>query len=430
VLVVGVAFVLASFVMLNYVERSLAAQVGDEAELRARELTDVPAAIADGVVIPVAEPKEQFVQVLDGGRAVAASDNVAGLPALVVLEGGEETRLDSVPFAAGPFEASGVETTTAQGHRVVVVGLNIDDVLEARHVVALALLIGGPLLLIVVATVTWWIVGRALRPVEDIRAEVERISARDLHRRVPVSAGGDEVARLADTMNLMLDRLERAQQRQRRFVSDASHELRSPAASIRQHAEVAQQHPDGTNIQELAEVVLEEDARLQRMVEDLLLLARLDEGAVEATSEVDLDDVMVAEAAHLRSTTALEVDMGRVSAGRVTGNEAQLQRLVRNLTDNAARHARANIALGLAELDGHVVLSVDDDGPGIPADERTHVFERFVRLDEARARDTGGTGLGLAIVREVAAAHGAEVAVGESPDLGGLRVEVRFPSGA
>jgi signal transduction histidine kinase len=340
----------------------------------------------------------------------------------------EQNIVRSVPALGGQFVTGAARMETPRGSRTVVVGLNLDAVAEARATVVRALLIGVPSLLMVVGAVTWWIVGRALRPVEGMRAEVDLISSRELHRRVPVPRGKDEVARLAAMMNRMLDRLERGQERQRRFVSDASHELRSPVASIRQHAEVAGAHPDGTSVEELAAVVLEEDARLQRLVEDLLLLARLDEGAGSGSAdEVDLDDVLFEEAARMRGRSKVEVDTRNVSAGRVLGNRTQLERLVRNLADNAVRHARAATALSLSQRDGHVYLTVEDDGPGILPEERERVFERFVRLDGARGRGTGGTGLGLSIVREVAAAHGGEVTIGES-HLGGLRVEVRLPS--
>jgi signal transduction histidine kinase len=275
--------------------------------------------------------------------------------------------------------------------------------------------------------VTWWIVGRALRPVEGIREEVERISSRELDRRVPDAPGDDEVARLAATMNRMLDRLQRSQERQRRLVSDASHELRSPVAAIRQHAEVAGRHPDATRVDELATAVLDETDRLQGLVEDLLVLARLDEGRGSVATEVDLDDIVVAEAARLRRITTIDVDASSVGAGRVRGGAAALERVVRNLTENAVRYARARVALGLVQADGRVTLTVDDDGPGIAPVDRQRVLERFVRLDESRGRGTGGAGLGLAIVREVVASHGGEVTLGESP-LGGLRVEIRLPA--
>jgi signal transduction histidine kinase len=200
-------------------------------------------------------------------------------------------------------------------------------------------------------------------------------------------------------------------------------------ASIRQHAEVALAHPERTDLRELAEVVLEEDLRLQRIVEDLLLLTRIDEGSARARSEpVDVDDLVFAEAARVRDTTALRVDTERVSAGRVLGDRERLDRLLHNLVDNAARHARSVVALSLETKGADVVLAIEDDGPGVPEPERERVFDRFVRLDSSRERDEGGSGLGLSIVREIAALHGGTVAIADAR-LGGARVEVRLPAG-
>jgi signal transduction histidine kinase len=278
-----------------------------------------------------------------------------------------------------------------------------------------------------VAATTWKVVGRTLAPVEAIRGEVDEISADELHRRVPDPPGDDEITRLARTMNRMLGRLEDAQARQRRFISDASHELRSPVASIRQHAEVALAHPDAVTAAELAETVLAEDLRVQDLVDDLLLLARADEHTLHLRRRpVDLDDLVFEEARRLREVTDLAVDTAAVSAGRVEGDIAGLRRVLRNLGDNAARHARSRISFSLAERDGSVVLVVDDDGPGIPEGDRERVLERFVRLDDGRARDEGGSGLGLAIVSELTRAHGGTVSLADSP-LGGARVEVRLP---
>ena len=425
VAVVGVASVLAAFAMVAFVGRSLTAQAADQATVRAQQIADD--GVRDGGSIVVGDPEEQFVQVLRGSTVVASSANVAGLPALAI-PGPEDAVGVRVPTVAGPFIAASAVAVGVDGPRTVVVGLNVDDVDDARHVVALALLVGVPVLLAVVGLVTWRMVGRTLRPVEDMREEVERISSTELDRRVPTPSRDDEVGRLARTMNLMLDRLERGQERQRRFISDASHELRSPVAAIRQHGEVAVQHPDTTNLEELAGVVLEEDARLQGLVDDLLLLARLDEHVRPARfDEVDLDDVVLAEASRLRGATSLIVDTRGVSPARILGRRADLERIVRNLTDNALHHARERISLAVGTSDRHVTLTVDDDGPGIASADRERVLERFVRLDGARDRATGGSGLGLSIVREVALAHEGAVVLARSPQ-GGLRAEVRFPA--
>jgi len=222
--------------------------------------------------------------------------------------------------------------------------------------------------------------------------------------------------------------LEEAQRRQRRLVSDASHELRSPVAGVRQHAEVALQHPDRTDGHRFAETVLAQSIRLQRLIDDLLLLARADENALlRGGAPVDLDDLVFAEANRLRSASALRVHTAEVSAGRVDGDLGGLTRVLFNLGENAARHARKEVWFALGYRGDRVVLTVDDDGDGIPEQDRQRVLERFVRLDEGRARDAGGSGLGLAIVRELVVAHGGEIGIDDSPH-GGARVTLTFPA--
>jgi signal transduction histidine kinase len=429
VVVVGVAILVGTFVFVTVLRNILIDGVKDAAQLRAAEVV----ATLDAKQIPNlegAERDEQLIQVIDAnGKVVFASPNVANRPAVADLRSGRSTRIEA-NIDGEELEFVAVSAATAPSTsppRTVIVARFLEDVNESVQIVTGLLMWGLPLLLLVVAFTTWMVIGRALAPVDAIRREVDEISATELHRRVPDPPGRDEISRLASTMNRMLGRLERAQHRQQRFVSDASHELRSPVASIRQHAEVAIAHPERTTTRELAETVLAEDLRVQRLVEDLLLLARADE-RTHARSErsIDLDDLVLDEAQRLRDMTRLDVDTTAVSAGRVAGDAVQLRRMVRNLVDNAVRHAHSRIALSLNEQDGFVVLLVDDDGTGIPTDERSRIFERFVRLDDARARDDGGAGLGLAIVHEVTAAHGGTVAATESP-RGGARLEVRLP---
>lgn len=281
-----------------------------------------------------------------------------------------------------------------------------------------------PLVMAVAAGLTWWLAGRSLRPVRLITDRTASIRAGTLHERVPVPASDDEIARLATEMNEMLDRLEREDARRRQFVSDASHELRSPIAAIRAQAEATLVESRDGEAAELATGVLTEAERLSVVVDDLLALARHDEGLAPPGSVVDLDDIVISEA---RRARALPIDVSGVSAGRVRGRPDELARVVAHLLDNATRHARATIRVELRTDGDEVVLAVDDDGPGIPPAEREHVFERFVRLDEARRRDTGGAGLGLAVVAAVASASGGHASVTDSA-LGGARVEVRLPA--
>nr|WP_240896864.1 HAMP domain-containing sensor histidine kinase [Kineococcus vitellinus] len=266
-----------------------------------------------------------------------------------------------------------------------------------------------------------------MRPVEAIRRTVEGITSAGLDGRVPVPEGRDEVARLAVTMNEMLSRLESSQRSQRRFVADASHELRSPVATLRAAAEVWS--ADAGAPREFTELVRSEAGRVEALVADLLLLARADEGRLaREDADVDLDEVLEGEAARLRALGAVRV-RARTVPVRVRGDHRQLSRLVRNLTDNAARHAAGTVELRTALEGGSALLEVADDGPGVPEAERERVFERFVRLDASRDRASGGTGLGLAIVAEIAAAHGGSVRALPRPG-GGALVRLVLPLGA
>jgi len=313
----------------------------------------------------------------------------------------------------------------SENDQTLVLAVSVEDDAQTLTTVAVLLAIGAPVLLILVGVTTWLVVGRALRPVTRIRTEVNGITSERLDRRVPVPDSEDEIAALASTMNVMLDRLDAGAKAQRRFVSDASHELRSPLATIRQHAELAHAHPSTTSIEELSEVVTEEGLRLQGIVESLLLLARLDEGAGIHAEPVDLDDLALAEVRRLRSR-GLEADGSGISAARVNGDPRLLGQLLRNLADNAARHARGRVAITVTSAGRVVHVTVEDDGSGVPPDERERIFERFVRLDEARSRDAGGSGLGLAIVRGIAAAEGGTVAV-DASRWGGARFVVTLP---
>ena len=427
VTVVGVTLVVASVAMVVLLHRTLVGDVREAATLRGEGIAEQMETEEDDALLN-GHPDEEFIQVLGtDGSVVDSSDNLHGEPAVVVLRGDESREIDWVPFESNTFLAVGIAGISHGEPVTIVVGRALEPVEEAVRDVLALLVFGIPLLLVLVGFGAWWMVGRALAPVESIRSEVETITSQQLHRRVPDPPGSDEIARLAATMNSMLARLELERARERQFVSDASHELRSPIASIRQYAEVAVAHPEASDLGELADVVLEEIVVLQRLVEDLMLLTRIDEGTLRLRYQaVDLDDILLREGARLRGARPdLAVDLTGVGAGRTRGDAVALDRLVRNLTGNAARHARRAVALALREDGEHVVLTVDDDGAGIEPADRPRVFERFVRLDEARDRDSGGTGLGLAIVREVAAAHDATIVVAEAP-LGGARFEVRF----
>ena len=350
------------------------------------------------------------------------------------------------------FEPQRLSRTVAtpSGELTVYAAAPVDEVQENLEAVRRALWVGVPLLVAAVAAVAWHLVGRALRPVEAIRAEVAAIGGTTIHRRVPTPGTDDEIGRLARTMNAMLDRLEAASTRQRQFVSDASHELRSPVTAIRTDVEVALREGAGADWPAVGAAVLAEEARLERLLDDLLTLAADEErGAPRADERVDVGDLVADVAARPRRVpvrwAGRNGDAGPAAGNgahraspdpapdrlAVAGRPDDLARLLTNLVDNAARHAAGavdlRVDLARSPSGSPVVhLVVDDDGPGIPAADRRRVFDRFTRLDDGRARHRGGAGLGLAVVRSIAVGHRGRVWVGDSP-AGGARFVVELP---
>jgi len=418
VTIVGVALLIGSVSMVLLVRSSLTGNVREAAELRADDLATVLEAGGESAAdLAVEDDEDALIQVIGPeGDVVASSPNVDGLPPVADLGDEQSTVLDHVSVGGDRFVAVAVTADTPEGEVTVLVARALDDADEATWALVEVLAIGVPLLLVVVGLVAWALVGRALAPVAAMTGAADEITATDLDRRLPEPEGADEIARLGTTLNAMLARLADSRDRMSAFVADAAHELRSPVSSLRQHAEVALQHPDRA-----------ESLRQQRLVDDLLLLARVDEGAAARRDRaVDLDDAVAVAVARLRPVSPVVIDTSGVSGGQVIGDPSGLDRLVGNLLENAARHANTRVEVTLAERDDVVTLTVDDDGPGIPVPDQDRIFERFVRLDESRSRDEGGSGLGLAIVAAVAAAHGATVVVGDSP-LGGARFRVVFP---
>lgn len=420
---------------------------GVESTARA-QLNDVSALVRTGQ-LPTQLPSgrgDTFSQVVSAdGRVLSSSATLLAATPVSRLHPGEEgVVIHTIPTLTGEEPGGGVDPDgpyllvaeqlpapvggSTTGTVTVYVAATLHPVQTATRTVALALSLGLPVLVLMVAVLIWILGGRALHPVEAIRAEVADISGHDLHRRVPEPATRDEVAHLAKTMNQMLDRLESSADSQRRFVADASHELRSPLSAIQAMLEVAMHHPDAAPWPSVAADALDETRRLRRLIDDLLLLARASETGVPGRSEeVDLDEIVMREARASRAESPVAIDLHKVSAGRVLGDGDQLTRVVRNLMDNARRHATGRVAVDLSTSSGSVVLAVEDDGPGIPPDERDRIFERFARLDEDRNQESGGTGLGLAIVKEIITAHGGAILARNGP-TGGARFKVRLPA--
>jgi signal transduction histidine kinase len=374
-----------------------------------------------------------YLQIVVHGRVVAATPTLGNLPPLYTLSSGGDTvrvgdgDLDTV-IPIGSLVLTKAAVDGPDGRVQLLAASPLDSVHRSVDAVEHGLLVSFPLLVGMVGLLAWVLAGRALHPVESIRTEVEAITGSTLDRRVPVPRSGDEVARLAHTMNAMLDRLEDASTRQQRFVADASHELRSPVAAIRTELEVAQRTAAPDDWPAVAQRLLVEEARLEAVIADLLLLASLEEGApLPDAVAVDLAELALDEARRRvpdRAEVAIEVDAP--APVTVLGSRGQLRRALANLLDNGGRHARSTVRVSVHERDGRARVLVDDDGAGIAATDRERVFERFTRLDDHRTRSTGGSGLGLSLVRRIAILHGGTASVDTAP-LGGARLVLDLP---
>lgn len=428
-----VALVVALGALVVSQRRALTRDIETTARLRADDLV---AAIDSGSVpssIAIPHEDRSFVQIVDGaGSVLASSPNIEGEAALFTFTGGPggpTARTTAVPTVSDETFRVVAETTSSGGEPVrVYVGSSLAAVAEAGHTLVVALALGGPVLVAVVVGLTWVAVGRALRPVERIRAEVAEIGDRDLHRRIAEPAARDEIGRLAETMNTMLERLDDASVRKRQFLADASHELRSPLAGIRSQIEVDLAHPGRAAWEVTARDVLGETLHMQRLVEDLMELARLDADPAPGDHEVvDLDEIVLTEVRRLTTRGRVRVDARGVGAVQVTGGPGPLGRVVRNLLDNAERHAVGKVSVVLGEDGPMARLVVADDGPGVVGADRERIFERFARSDSSRARDDGGSGLGLAIAREIVVAHGGVLELDLGEPGSGASFVVRLP---
>ena len=447
-LALGIALVLSASTAGQLLRRSLIRSIDEVAEVRAAELAGLPR----GTELPdgLASEDGEIAQIVSGdGRVLATSLARATAPISTLLPeaGAVRTttvhRLDGGVGSHGRYRVLALREPGGPDSPVVYVATGLDSV--EHHVAVLSRLVfaGLPALLGLVAFAAWLAVGRALRPVEAIRSELADITARDLDRRVPESGAGDEVDRLAQTMNAMLDRLEASAERQRQFVSDASEELVAPLAATRTRIEAglaARPAPEGGWPATGADL-LREHRRMERLVRDLLYLARVDAGAPRAPlAAVDLDDVVLSEVTRLRAVSpgndaqspgsGVRFETTAVSAAPIEGRPEDLRRAVRNLLEHAERHARSTVRVGLwTDEHGDVTLTVEDDGvEQLPA-ELDLVFARFTRLPASPASSRPGetgSGLGLAIVRDIAMAHGGNVSV--EPLSPGSRFVLRLPA--
>lgn len=432
--VVLVSFMVVGAAVVAVLYRQLLSDVDAAAERRARDVVaglqvdpvpelDAGLLATDGQIVAV-----QVVD--DSGEVVRSSPGAPDKPMLsrsdgeekhgeATAEGEDGSRL-RVSEAAGQRDGRRYTVLVAAGSAAVNSTVRNLGLLLAA---AMPFVVGGA------AAANFVLVRRSLRSVEAIRAQVADISSHDLSGRVPVPLHRDEVAALAITMNEMLERIESGQAAQRRFVGDASHELRSPLATIISALEVGVAHPELPQTELAQDLVLPEAHRMRTLIDDLLMLARADErGMLLRRQDVDVDDLAAEQVRRLDTPgeVRLQTDL---QPARVLGDPAALGRVLRNLLDNAVRHARSTVHVAVWRQDALVFVTVADDGPGIAVADRARVFERFVRLEEDRSRAAGGSGLGLAIVAEIVVAHGGSVTATERGG-GGTVMTVQLPAGS
>jgi len=421
---VGLVFALALVGAAAFLVGRQRAALTDDIETTSRlRVADVVAGLEAGSLpnsVAIAFEDRAFVQIIDdAGRVVRSSPNVEGEPQIVTFTADRVQRgartVDGLPVGDAPFRVV-AGTARIRGEVLTVyVGSSLEPVDQAVRELLVGLALGAPALLVLVIGLTWVAVGRALQPVEQIRAEVAGIGERELHRRVPQPLEDDEIGRLASTMNTMLDRLEDAAARKRRFLADASHELRSPLTGIRSQLEVDLAHPARADWQATERDLLEQTLHMQRLVDDLLDIASLDEPPVSAEHDlVDVDEIVLAEVRRITTRGKVIVDARKVTAAQVTGDTDALGRAIRNLLDNAERHATRTVKIAVREEGPNVQISVSDDGPGVAEQDRSRIFERFARADSARSRSQGGSGLGLSIARDIVEAHNGTLTLAEA----------------
>ncbi len=410
--------------MLSGIDSAAATRVGEVAE----QIVNRGAAGVDPAMLSTDQRIVAVQVITTDGTVVRRSQSAPDTPLVALKDVGDGLRIgmpeQSSPLGRIRFSAQTVEGP--DGRYTILVGEGSATIASTVWAVVVALAIAAPVVIAVSAAATYVLVRRSMQSVDDIRSRVADITTSDLTERVPVPGGRDEVAALAVTMNEMLARIEAGHDAQRRFVGDASHELRSPLTTIISALEVAVAHPEVLGGELATTTLMPEALRMKNLIDDLLLLARADERGLDmAREDVDLDDLAANELERLRRETDLDV-RADLEPSRVTGDPAALSRVLRNLLDNAARHAVSRVNVSVRRVSGHVLVEVGDDGPGISPADRQRVFDRFVRLDPDRSRSAGGTGLGLAIVREIVLAHAGRVTIGDGIGSG-TTVSVQLP---
>lgn len=437
VLAIAVVLTFTGLALVNLVHRSLVTgasnQIEDQmAQVQSRFATStIP---TRDVILPMQGDVVVQVTNIAGTQVWAASSAIADAPVLahvktdftssdglaVVLVHSKQTESTLSQISLGQVQT----ITTTRGAGLIFGFVYGGPINHSVTVLLASVVISFPLLLLMSGGLIWLGIGLALAPVESIRRRVDAIAARDLSERVPVTGGDDEIARMARTLNAMLDRLESSSQFQAEFVSNASHELRSPLATLLATVERAQSDPEHADWSGVCNTIMREGRRLDGIIDGLFWLARHDENQIDVINvDVDLDDMLFEESQRVRTISGLSVDTSSVQPTRVVGDQAMLKRMIRNVVDNATRYARSELRFDSHYEGNFAVVCVSDDGDGVNVAESERLFERFVRADPARSRQSGGTGLGLSIVTDIVNRHGGSARF--VPVDSGSKIELR-----
>lgn len=428
---VAIALAIFSVVLVSVQRELLIDRIEESLATRAR---DVGSLVRSGQSLSAINQggEDAFIQVISSdGSVVFASNNIsAERPFTEVRAGlGQLRFIDVKGQVAHDFDSFRVAVLgigSVDDSFTILVGRNLEPVADSTDVLVLMLSIAIPVLTLLVGIAAWFLAGRALKPVDTMRSEVDQIGGEIAGRRVDEPVADDEVGRLANTMNRMLERVDEVQQSQKRFVADASHELRTPLTAFRASLEASIDTSADDEITGMLRASLSDVDRMELLIEELIAEAAATESTSPVPLVLDLDDIVLEEAAAVRIGTGVSIDTGGVSGAQVSGVASQLRRAVRNLLNNAVRHAESAVTVTLEETGSGARLVIEDDGPGIPEGERERIFERFIRLDAARASEGAGSGLGLTITRRIVEAHGGRVYA--DPDFTtGARFIVELP---
>jgi len=431
--ILAIALAIGSIASAVLLQRALASDAQSQLIDRVDEVQGLIASGLPPLLAPTGLQTGQ-IQVVDSSHnVVAITPGLALTTRLDVIDPppvGEETRttVEGEAISGVPGQQYRVvarTVATRAGPLTIYAVTSLDSARRAERYLQHSLLIGLPLLVALAAWLVWRVATRALAPVDAMRTEVDRIEAEDLSGRVEPGSSDDEIANLGLTLNRMLDRLEEASARQQLFAAAASHELRSPLSTIRTELEVGLAYPDRTEWTKVAEDSLIEVARLEELTRDLRTLTRSRSIRGQSAVPVELSALVAGEVALRRPQRDITYNSA-IDRATIVGDADAVVQVVRNLFDNAERHAATEIRVAVTDGVDGATLTVANDGPPIPAEERERIFEPFMRLDEARSLDSGGSGLGLAIVRSIMTTLGGTIVA--TATEAGAEFKASFPA--